>query len=48
LTAFDYGWLNPEILTELELKNNNLVSTDIEIFSRLVNLARLEIGNEDS
>ncbi|WNE40646.1 MAG: Chromosome partition protein Smc [Mycoplasmataceae bacterium] len=45
LTSFDYSQLNPHTLTDLKLFNNNLESTNLEVFSPLVNLTSLEIGN---
>jgi hypothetical protein len=35
---------NPEKLTELSVSNNNIQPTDIEIFSKFVNLTKLRIG----
>lgn len=48
LTAFNYAILNPNTLTKLCLFNNNLASTNLNVFSHLVNLTNLEIGNKDT
>jgi hypothetical protein len=47
LTSFDYTQLNPQTCTELRLFNNNLEKTNISVFSQLVNLTDLDIGNEN-
>ncbi|WNE40006.1 MAG: hypothetical protein GBAus27B_000073 [Mycoplasmataceae bacterium] len=47
LTDFDYTQLNPHICTDLRLFNNNLAPTDLAVFSPLVNLTILDIGNEN-
>ncbi|WNE40518.1 MAG: hypothetical protein GBAus27B_000585 [Mycoplasmataceae bacterium] len=47
LTSWDYTKLNPETLTKLYLWNNNLKPTDLAVFSHLINLIHLEIGNTD-
>jgi Leucine-rich repeat (LRR) protein len=46
-TTFNYHKLNPTILTRLNLDDNNLESTDLTVFSHLINLEKLSIGNYD-
>ncbi|CAG8592538.1 36329_t:CDS:2, partial [Racocetra persica] len=45
LTKINYP-LNPKKLTELSIRNNNLVEHDLSIFSRFINLEKLFIGND--
>ncbi|WNE41600.1 MAG: Serine/threonine-protein kinase PknD [Mycoplasmataceae bacterium] len=45
LTSFNYSFLNPNTLKELGIFNNNLEVTDIAVFSNLINLIDLQIGN---
>ena len=47
LTSFEYHKLNPQTLKELNLSNNNLTKTDIEVFSDFINLTDLDISNDD-
>jgi Leucine-rich repeat (LRR) protein len=47
LISLDYASLNPAILKELNLFNNKLISADISVFSQLLNLTILQIGNNN-
>ena len=46
-TTFNYQTLNPTTLTDLKLTNNNLEATELTVFSHLVNLKVLSIGNDN-
>lgn len=49
LTNLDFlSNLNPEKLTILDIKDNNISDQDISIFSRFINLESLSIGNLNS
>lgn len=47
LSIFNYKSLNPYTLTHLNIVNNNLKSTDLDVFSNLINLEELLIGSLD-
>jgi len=40
-------FLNPERLTNLDIRNNNFTKQDLTIFSRFTNLQELRIGNDN-
>jgi Leucine-rich repeat (LRR) protein len=45
LVVFEYSNLNPKRLTQLNMSDNNLMEQDLSVFSELINLEFLEIGN---
>ncbi|CAI2169567.1 13093_t:CDS:10 [Funneliformis geosporum] len=47
LTNLDYSSLPTEQLFHLDIRNNNLFEQDLSVFSRVINLKRLYIGNND-
>jgi hypothetical protein len=48
LTTFDYTQLNPQTCTDLRLFNNQFAATDLSVFSPLVNLTDLDIGDTNN
>ncbi|MCE8159264.1 MAG: protein kinase [Candidatus Moeniiplasma glomeromycotorum] len=47
LTSFNYSVLNADKLTLLDIRSNNLPEQDLTVFSRFINLEKLEIGNNN-